>query len=159
MPEIQAEGLDVSAEEERYLRGAFRRFALPYLAATIAMGGVAVAAVSLVSTEPGGGAAEELQSLVAEAASLREAIAAVRGELRDHAEGEAGRLTQLEAGFARLESVESGGASATADLVARLDHAHQRISALEGRLSEIQSARDAAPPEPPGWAPASPSLP
>jgi hypothetical protein len=162
-------GLDVSAEEERYLRGAFRRFAVPYLVATLAMAGVAVAAVSLTSDDPTDGGSEELESLVAEAASLREAIAGVREELRDHAATADARLAKLESGFAHVDA--SG--SADAELVSRLDHAHQRIAALETQLSEIQGAAAAAPaampapdpePEPdfeapPSWSPASPSLP
>jgi hypothetical protein len=162
MPEIGSEGLDVSAAEERYLRGAFRRFAVPYLIATLAMAGVAVAAVSLGSGDPVADGSEELESLVAEAASLREAIAGVRQELRDHATDASARLAKLESGFARVES----GGGAEADLVARLDHAHQRISALEGRLSDLQTAASEPEPDPmpapqaaPDWSPASPSLP
>jgi len=149
------EGLDVSAEEERYLRGAFRRFALPYLFATLAMVGVAIAAVSLASGDPADGETEELESLVAEAASLREALAGLRDELRDHAADATGRLTKLETGFARLES----GGSAQAELIGRLDHAHQRINVLEGRLTEIGTAKAAPPEAAPSWSPASPSLP
>jgi hypothetical protein len=155
MPEIQDSGIDVSAEEERYLRGAFRRFAVPYLVATIAMAGVAVAAVSLSSDQPTDSGSEELESLVAEAASLREAIAGVREDLRAHASDTTERISKLESGLARMEA---GGGSAETELIGRLDHAHQRIGELEGRIAEIQSAR-AAPEEPPGWAPASPSLP
>jgi hypothetical protein len=168
MPEIGTEGLDVSAEEERYLRGAFRRFAVPYLIVTLAMAGVAVAVVSLGSGDPGGRPSDELESMVAEAASLREAIAAVRQELRDHATDASARLAKLES-----DARAAAGGSADAELVSRLDRANQRISELEDRLSELQMAGATAPspalaptpaPEPapdeaPSWAPASPSLP
>lgn len=161
MPELHDDSLDVSAEEERYLRSAFRRFALPYLALVmlIAMGGVLAVGVSGSdgSARP---ETDEMQSLVAESASLREALAALREELRQEKAASAERIAELEGRIGRLQSASRGGES-PAELGNRLDHAHQRINALEGRLKEVESSRlsRATPPAPAPSAAAVPSPP
>jgi hypothetical protein len=189
MPEIQQGGLDVSAEEQRYLKRVFRRFALPYLLATIALAGLAAAAGSLAPAAGGDSSAAELETLVAEAASLREAIAAVREELLAQSSAASGRLDSLDQGVAKLRAAASGRLDSLdqgvaklraaargdsgAELASRLDHANQRISALEGRLDKVETspvARSRQTPTPlgrepgaasmaPSWPPGSPSLP
>ena len=150
MPELQQEDLLVSEEEERYLRSAFRRFALPYLmlVITITMGAVMWTASSSTTPEDG---SDEFQSIVSEAASLREAVSALRQELHAQATDSGDRLGQLEGGLERLRA--GAGGESPAELANRLDHAHQRINALEGRLRELESQRAAAAPAPRASAP------
>ena len=159
MPEIQGDTFDVTAEEQRYLRRSFRRFALPYLIGMLAIAALIAMASGTVSARGGAGAGDELNSLVAEAASLRAAIAVVRDELRERNAEAGARLEALEDGVAKLR-VSADGESA-AELGSRLDHAHQRIQLLEGRFAEIEAGRAAAPTQPraPAWPPAGSDLP
>ncbi len=167
MPELQKDGLDVSAAEERYLRRAFHRFSLPYLVVILAVVGIATLAPPFAPPAPDSTAAE-LEALVAEAASLREAIAAVRNELRKQAGDEATRLDALEGGVAKLSqdvrATRPVGVP-SAELKSRMDHAHRRINALERRLTDALEGRLPEgnplekPKRSPPWPPASPSLP
>jgi TolA-binding protein len=169
MPEVHADDLQVSEEEERYLRSAFRRFVVPYLLLVIAITTGAVMWTAMSPSSPVEDGSDELQSIVSEAASLREALALLRQEVRAQAAEEGDRLGQLEGGVERLRA--GSGHESPAELADRLDHAHQRINALEGRLREMESRRvstpaPAAPPASPAPAspapwqpPASPTLP
>lgn len=168
MPELQQDGLDVSAAEERYLRRAFYRFSRPYLVAILGAVGVAVLAPSLAerAEDP---SVPEIESLVAEAASLRRAIGAVRSELRAQAGDEATRLDALEGGVAKLSKEVRAARSAepesapSAELKSRMDHAHQRIRVLESLLHGVLEGRlpegDALEKSRPTLPPASPRLP
>lgn len=165
MPELQQDGLDVSAEEERYLRRVFRRFALPYLALILALVGYAVFAPQFGPPAPDSTAAE-LEGLVAEAASVREAIAVLRDELREQAGKATTRLNALEGGVAKLsDDVQVAKAprpsrAPSAELKGRMDEANQRINALERRLADALEGRlpaddPIAKPAPgPAWPPA-----
>jgi hypothetical protein len=138
MPEAHPDGIEVSAEEERYLRRAFRRFALPYLLLVIAITGAALvwaAAAPRVAKER---TPDEIRSLLAEAASLRETIASLREHQQQQAARTGERLEALEGGLDRLRSARADGPG-PAELASRLDHAHQRINALEGRLREMEA--------------------
>lgn len=164
MPEIQSDGLDVSAEEERYLRRVFRRFAAPYLLVGLVLATLVIGWSSFGPASAGGTPDPELETLVAEAASLREALATLRTELREQSDRSTRRIDALEGGIDRLKA-DVGGESVT-ELGSRLDHAHQRINAVEGRLEQIESVASARQPAPPSparvaepWPPASPSRP
>jgi len=187
MPDIGNDGLDVSAEEQRYLRRAFRRFALPYLLLTVAIVGGAASMVMLRAPAVPEAPPVELEGLIAEAASLREAVATARGEFREQASRASARLDALEGGMEALtadvkrvaSSRRDSGRETSAELGGRLDHAHQRINALdrrlkdaiEGRFPELDKAPIATPapalrPEPvaqpqpdSAWPPASPVRP
>lgn len=170
MPEIQQDGLDVSAEEERYLRRVFRRFLLPYLVVIFAAVGF-TAWTSSVAPPSVDSTAAEIETLVAEAASLREALTTVRNELRELSGQSAVRLDALESDIEELSGdVESAiaikpVAAPSAELKSRMDHAHQRINAIESRLTDALEGRlpegdPLAKPKPaPQWPPASRSLP
>ena len=111
MPELQQDGLDVSAEEVRYLRRVFRRFSLPYLAVILALAGF-VAWKSAVAPTTVDSTAAELETLVAEAASVREAVASVRDELRDELGQSDARLDALERSVEKLSSAVAAVKSA-----------------------------------------------
>ena len=71
-------GIDVSSEEERYLRRAFHRFALPYL---LGIAVVVWAAASLWSGGGTGASPEAVTELHDEVAALRESVADLEGRL------------------------------------------------------------------------------
>ena len=141
MPELQKDGLDVSAAEERYLRRAFHRFSLPYLVVILAVVGIATLAPPFAPPAPDSTAAEptRLDALEGGVAKLSQDVRAARP--------------------ARLVGVPS------AELKSRMDHAHQRINALERRLTDALEGRLPEgdplekPKRSPPWPPASPSLP
>jgi hypothetical protein len=171
--------LDVSAEEERFLRRAFRRFAWPYLLASVLALGVGGSALWTARSNAGADLdGSESEALIAESASLRDALASLRQEL--DARGEqtgtlVRRLDALDRSFAEVS------ASSSANLETRLEAAHQRINALEarlassagdglgGRLAQLESRLEQleqapAPerimaPSPEPWPPASPDAP
>ena len=126
--------LDVSPEEERFLRTAFRRFAWPYILASLIALGMGGAALWLVHGQEAVTAdASESEALIAESASLRDALASLRDEL--DARGEqtgtlVRRIDALDRGFAEVSAATS------ANLEARLDEAHRKIASLESRLAE-----------------------
>ena len=150
MPDIGNDGLDVSKEEERYLRRAFRRFALPYLV----VAAIAVVA-ALAGVLPGGGSAPaeqpELESLIAEAASLRDALASLRNDLDVQGSRSNDRLAALEGDLGslrdgvdeakRLAGSRRPAGSPDAELASRVDHAHQRLNALDRRLEDALAGR------------------
>lgn len=176
MPEIHGGEFQVSKQEERYLRRAFRRFALPYVVVLLAALGAwgAVTGFRLgPAHDPAG--SSEVQSLIAEAASLRQAIGALREELDGvarRAEEGVSRVSSLEKRVAKLaDATEAIGATA---LRRRLEQAHQRINALDARVEAVTAAaranaeatrlserrREQAPPPPAspgatesGWSP------
>jgi hypothetical protein len=142
MPDTDAGSLEVSKEEERYLRRAFRRFALPYVIAVLAGVGVwgAVAGFRLgPAHDPG--ESKEFQGLIAESASLREAISALRRDVDSaaaRAEEGVTRVSSLERRVAKIsDATEAVGAPS---LRKRLDQAHQRINALDASLTAVTEA-------------------
>jgi uncharacterized protein involved in exopolysaccharide biosynthesis len=142
MPEIESGSFEVTKEEERYLRRAFRRFARPYLIALLALVGV-WGAMAGFRVGPAHDPAEspEIQGLISESASLRQAIASLREELAQvaaRAEEGVNRISSLEKRVARIsEATEAVGA---ARLRKRLEEAHQRINALDARLAAVTAA-------------------
>jgi hypothetical protein len=142
MPEIESGSFEVSKEEERYLRRAFRRFARPYLIVLLALAGV-WGAVNGFRVGPAHDPAEspEIQGLITESASLRQAIGALRDEVdRVAARAEEGvnRVSSLEERVAKIaDATEAVGA---ARLRKRLEEAHQRINALDARLAAVTAA-------------------
>lgn len=161
--------LDVSPEEERFLRRAFRRFAWPYLLLSLVALGLGFASwMNLRTPAASGLAASEAEALIAESASLRDALAAVREEVAARGEQTQGlirRLDTLDEGLAEAQSATS----ASPNLESRLEAAHQRINALEARLAsnagsgvetrlgELESRLlelENPPVAPPSWPPA-----
>jgi hypothetical protein len=174
MPEVQGNQIDVSREEERYLRRTFRRFALPYVVLGLALGAFAGALPGWLGSE--GGEAGQVDD-----PRLREEIAALRGDVamlsqravaaesalartRDRLvalEGRSGATSgstedaeeiarRVEASVRRIEVLEqrlSGGAGAPAADTARLE---ERVAALGGRLARVEGElRSERPVEPP----------
>jgi TolA-binding protein len=142
MPKIESGSFEVSREEERYLRRAFRRFARPYLIGLLALAGV-WAAVAGFRVGPAHDPAEapEIQGLISESASLRQAIVSLREEVAQvaaRAEEGVNRISSLEKRVAKIsDATEAVGA---ARLRKRLEEAHQRINALDARLAAVTAA-------------------
>jgi TolA-binding protein len=152
MPEIHGDSLEVSKEEERYLRRAFRRFALPYvgvLAVLVAAWGGMTGFGLGPAHDPG--ESTEVQGLIAESASLRQAIGALRADLdaaAARAEEGVTRVSSLEKRVEKLAgATEAVGAS---KLRKRLEEAHQRINALDARIEAVKAVavKAAAPAAP-----------
>lgn len=142
MPEIGSGNFEVSQEEERYLRRAFRRFARPYVIGLLALVGV-WGAMTGFRVGPAHDPAElpEIQGLISESASLRQAIATLRDEVEQvaaRAEEGVNRISSLEKRVARIsDATEAVGADR---LRKRLEEAHQRINALDARLAAVTAA-------------------
>jgi hypothetical protein len=156
MPHAHGDSIEVSREEERYLRGAFRRFALPYLAVTALVAG-------LLGALLGGGGPDtdpsELAAVQEESASLRADLTAVVGRLDSELGGAIERMGALErkaeaseparelaelredidAVSRRISSVEASRGAAG------LEEVEERLAALEERFLRIERARAAAP--------------
>lgn len=174
MPEMHGNHLDVSSEEERYLRRTFRRFALPYVLLGVALGAFAGALPGWLGSGAGEASDvgdprlhEEIAAMRGDVASLSQRAVAAESALartRDRLvalEGRSGAsggsmadaeevTRRVEASARRIEALEqqiSAGAEAPAGDAALLE---ERVAALGGRLArlegELRSERGAAPP-------------
>jgi chromosome segregation ATPase len=149
MPELRTGNLDVAPEEEAYLRRAFRRFALPYVAISVLLA-LAIYGWVIARDEAGPPAlvpavdtsiADELRT---EVLALRAQLAQVLDRLNavgEEAGGAARRVSELEK---RVERATRGNDELRlrdlAALSQRLDEATQRIAAVEARESEVDGA-------------------
>jgi predicted RNase H-like nuclease (RuvC/YqgF family) len=165
MPEQNAQGIDVSKEEERYLRRAFRRFALPYVIALVALSWIIATAVARDGVVPSGApadlasASEKLSQIEQSLAALDARVAKIGSDV----ERAGKRMGALES--AKPNSVATAGDTASlerslrdatrrmADLEKRVGDgptAEERIDALTTRLHRIESAARTAPMPAPG---------
>jgi hypothetical protein len=136
MPEVHGDHLDVSAEEQRYLRRTFRRFALPWLMTAGVIGALAGAAPRWIEATPETGApidetqgSEDFGPLRGEIAELSQRIVG----LEDVVAKTRDRLVELE-GRSSV-STDTGGLD-TDELERRLEGFTARIVALESRAGE-----------------------
>jgi septal ring factor EnvC (AmiA/AmiB activator) len=169
MPEQTHQGIDVSKEEEKYLRRAFRRFALPYVIALVALSWGISTAVSRDGTPPSdapaalASAGEKLSEMERSLAELEQRVAKMSAEV----ERAGKRMSALErakpatvAAATDTTSLERSLRDATqrvADLEKRIGDgptASERIDALTTRLHRMESAARTAP----APAPAAPAL-
>lgn len=133
MPEVHGEHLDVSAEEQRYLRRVFQRFALPYVLMGLVVGALAGAGPRWIDAQPEPAAAVEDPH-------LREQIAAMRGELAALSQRVVGAEAALAKTRDRLVELEGRSGSTevglfdTDELGRRFDAIGSRIEALETRF-------------------------
>src|SRR5262245_55309610 len=99
MPEVTGDHLDVSAEEQRYLRRTFRRFALPWLLTAAAIGALAGAAPRCIEATPETGAPDDAAHATEDVGPLRGEIAALSQRivgLEDAVTKTRDRLVELE---------------------------------------------------------------
>jgi hypothetical protein len=130
MPQQTAAGIDVSKEEEKYLRKAFRRFALPYV---IVFALVAWATTTLVAKGVPVGSGEEVSSLREKVASLEQSVASLQARVEkvgSEVERAGSRVGALES---RKPAEPRAPAGDTADLERSLRDATSRIAELEKR--------------------------
>jgi hypothetical protein len=173
MPEVQGNHLDVSREEERYLRRTFRRFALPYVVLGLALGAFAGALPGWLGPEGGQASPvddsrlrEEITALRGDVASLSQRAVAAESALartRDRLVALEGRSStstgstddaeeitrRVEGSLRRIEVLEqqiSSGAGAGAADATRLE---ERVAALGGRLARLEGELRAERPEAP----------
>ncbi|HXK26351.1 MAG TPA: hypothetical protein VMS55_27055 [Myxococcota bacterium] len=135
MPEVHGDRLDVSAEEQRYLRRTFHRFALPWLLVASALGALVGSLPRWIEAQPaasGSGedsqAREQVGSMRGDVASLSQRLVAAEDSLTKTRD----RLAMLEGRSGRGES----GGGDTATLEQRLDAIVGRIAALESRVGD-----------------------
>jgi hypothetical protein len=144
MPEVHGDHLDVSAEERRYLRRTFHRFALPWLLVAFALGALVGSLPRWTEAQPatasGSGedpqAREQVGSMRGDMASLSQRLVAAEDSLTKTRD----RLAMLEG---RSGRGESGGSDATVDQ--RLDAIVGRIAGLESRVGDAPSHASADP--------------
>ncbi|MDH3519392.1 MAG: hypothetical protein OEM49_02970 [Myxococcales bacterium] len=147
MPEITAGEIEVSQAEERYLRGAFRRFALPYLGGLAALLALVLAplvvhvqrddvAANAAALQSAASADDTQEAQRAEIDALRESLAAALervAALEQSLQGTAKKMSALEG--------RVGGSAAQIDeaefsaLQDELASARERIDTLEHRVS------------------------
>jgi predicted RNase H-like nuclease (RuvC/YqgF family) len=131
MPQQNARGIDVSKEEEQYLRSAFRRFALPYV---IVFAVLAWATTTVMSKDSPTAAGEDVTSVREKVAALEQSIATLEGRLSkmdsefERAGARMGALENRKPGIA-----ERAASNDTSDLEHSLRDATRRISDLERR--------------------------
>jgi hypothetical protein len=130
MPESTARGIDVSKEEEQYLRSAFRRFALPYV---LLFAGVAWATTSWLSNDPPApGSSAEVAALRDQVAALEQTVAKLDARLSKVG-------TDVERAGSRVGALESrkpaerASSDDTDGLERSLREATRRIAELERR--------------------------
>ncbi|HKA13970.1 MAG TPA: hypothetical protein VKH41_03055 [Myxococcota bacterium] len=167
MPQKTSAGIDVSREEERYLRSAFRRFALPYV---LVFAAVAWAATTFVSGDGPAGSSQETKALRDKVASLEQSVAGLEARLDEvgtELERATGRMGALEGRKPeRAPAVDTDGLErALGDATRRIAElerqngsgatAAERIDALAARMQRIESA--ARPQTAPPTAPAAPA--
>lgn len=147
MPEIQGDQIDVSAEEQRYLRRTFRRFALPYVLMGFALGAITAALPLWIEARPHDPGTQP-------DSHQREEVTALRSELSSLSERTVGAENALARLRERLAELEGRGAEPadTQRLEEQLAGLGGRVARLEG---EIQSQRATASAPPPAPAPAS----
>ena len=168
-------GIDVSKEEEQFLRRAFRRFALPYV---LVVAAVAWIASTVAASDAPSGSSQEMSSLLDKIAGLEKSVAVLDARIAK-VDGE---LARAGSRVGALESRKLAAVTApgdTAELektlrdatrrVAELERrnaanatAAERIDALTARLHRIESAAragsaPAAMPVPVAPAPAAPA--
>jgi hypothetical protein len=132
MPQQSSQGIDVSKEEERYLRRAFRRFALPYV---FVFAVVAWVATSVVSKEVPAGSGAELSELREQVGALGQSVAGLEAridKLGSELERAGTRVSALEK---RKPSENAGAPGDTAALERTLRDASRRIAELERRYA------------------------
>jgi septal ring factor EnvC (AmiA/AmiB activator) len=131
MPQKNPNGIDVSEAEQRFLRRAFRRFALPYL---LAFAVVAWGIGSWLAPE-GAASPEQVSELQKELAALRETVAGIEG--RFAAVDEA--LAKARERVASLEKRAPGKVDTSA-LEGDLSDATRRVASLERQIQEQAAA-------------------
>src|SRR2546426_8088509 len=126
-----ARGIDVSKEEEQYLRSAFRRFALPYV---VVFAAVAWATTTVMSSDAPTGSAEEIASLREKVATLEQSIAALEGRVAKVG-SELERAGARVGGLETRKPAERASSTDTDALERSLREATRRIADLERRDS------------------------
>jgi hypothetical protein len=175
MPDVQGNQIDVSREEERYLRRVFHRFAAPYVVMGVMFGALLVAAPGWIATdtEPAPEQVadprvrEEIAALHSDLAALSQRAVAAESALARTKErlvalegrsGDSGETSldpeeftrRIDASLSRIEALEqrvAGGAGAPVADASRLE---ERMASLGGRVArlegELRAERSETPP-------------
>jgi hypothetical protein len=138
MPDKTAQGIDVSREEEKYLRRAFRRFALPYLIGLAALTWAVTTAASRGGVAPGESSAE--------LAMANDKLSRIEQSLIELDSRVSKMGTDVDRAGKRMSALEakpnSAPASDTASLERSLRDAMRRVADLEQRLGDGPSTAE-----------------
>jgi hypothetical protein len=129
MPKPNAAGIDVSKEEERYLRRAFRRFAVPYV---FVFAVLAWATMTVMSKDAPAGSPAEVSSLRESVAALEKSVAALQARV-DKVGSDVERAGTRMGALERKPNRDAADAGDTAALERTLKDASRRIAELERR--------------------------
>jgi septal ring factor EnvC (AmiA/AmiB activator) len=129
MPQKNAQGIHVSAEEERFLRSAFRRFALPYGVGFAAIAGLAW---MLGGSDGEGASPEVMAALEAEVETLQGSVTALEEQIASMGKD----VSKAGARVAALEKKAPAAKSAAPALEQKLRDATSRVSQLEKQLAD-----------------------
>lgn len=171
MPQQNSRGIEVSKEEERYLRSAFRRFAVPYV---FVFAVLAWATTTVMSKEAPSGSGAELSSLRESVVALEQSVAALEQRMDQvgaEVEKAGSRVGALETRRPAKDTAASGDTAALeralrdanrriADLERRNGSgatAAERIDALVARMQRIEAIARSAPPSATAPVPAAPA--
>ncbi len=153
MPDSLGDQMLVSADEEAYLRAAFRRFALPYMLGSLAV--FAIVALFLIGREAEPRvdvkpvvAQAVLDEIRADSLALRaqlgrvlERVNAVGNELGGASSG----VEELERRVERVTGRGGVGRSELAALTKRLEEVDRRIGSLETHRARVQARATPSP--------------
>ena len=131
-------GIAVSKEEEQFLRSAFRRFALPYVA-VIAV--VAWIASTLVSNDSPSGSPREMSSLLGKVAALEKSVAALEGRIAK-VDGDLARAGTRVGALENRKPVTAPVSGDPAELERALRDATRRVADLERKNAANASAAE-----------------
>jgi predicted nucleic acid-binding Zn-ribbon protein len=130
MSQQDSRGIEVSKEEEQYLRSAFRRFAVPYL---FVFAVLAWATTAVMSKDAPTGAGEDLSSLNDKVAALEKSMAGLEERVAKVDADLVRAGTRVGALESRKPSREAAPAADTDALERALRDASRRIADLEKR--------------------------
>lgn len=174
MPDTRGNEITVSADEEAYLKAAFRRFALPYMLGAVAVFAILAlwiigrAAEPRVDVKPVLSQAV-LDELKAESLALRAQLHNLLERVNSVGEGLSGasrRVDDLERRVERVTGRGGVGRSELAALTKRMDQVDRRIQQLEASNAKLEArakgagappARGPLPPASPAPGPSAPS--
>ena len=131
-------GIAVSKEEEKFLRSAFRRFALPYV---VVIAVVAWIASTVMSNDAPSGSPREMSSLVEKVASLEKSVAALEGRIAK-VDSELERAGTRVGALESRKPVTAPASGDSDDLEKTLRDATRRVADLERKSSANASAAE-----------------
>ena len=131
-------GIDVSKEEEQFLRRAFRRVALPYV---LVVAAVAWIATTVASTDAPSGSSPAMSSLLEKVDGLEKSVAALEARIAK-VDGELARAGSRVGALESRKPAAVAASGDTAELEKTLRDATRRVAELERRNAGSATAAE-----------------